>query len=598
MPRHEIERADDQRNDGSQCAMKLQEALQLVNAVKDEDPALRVHLACGCTPLHLRTLLTAHLIRQRGGASVECTVGLYGDLLGALRDPACGKADAVAIVIEWSDLDPRLGYRRVGGWTADSVRDALSSAQRRLAALFSAITELAAMTRVAVSLPTLPLPPAFHEPRWQAGPLELQLNNAVADFAAECAAIDNVAVASPRRLDQRSAAEMRHDLRSHLLADFPYRLEHASALAESLARLMSPTAPLKGIITDLDDTLWRGLVGEVGAEGVSWDLDHRSHGHALYQQTLAALADAGVLVGVASKNEPAEVHAAFARPDMLLSAEHIYPLEIGWGVKSAAVERILRVWNIGTDSVVFVDDSPMEIAEVQRRFAEIRCVRFPTGDDEATLELVGELRDWFGKDTVTEEDRLRLRSIRQADSHRAVAAGDGGSLDDFLAQLGPELVLDFRKDPANRRAFELINKTNQFNINGRRMDEASWRCALASPATVLMVAAYSDKYGPLGQISVMLAQHAGPDLVVDTWVLSCRAFSRRVEHRVLDVLFERFAVERIRLSYCQTERNGPFRNFVAMLAEVVEQPEVVIDRDRFRSSCPPLTHSVTVVGLT
>ena len=98
-----------------------------------------------------------------------------------------------------------------------------------------------------------------------------------------------------------------------MTADFPYRLPHASALAELLARAVVPCPPKKGLITDLDDTLSPGILGDVGPAGISWDLDHHSQVHALYQQMLASLAESGVLLAVASKNDPGNVAEAFAR---------------------------------------------------------------------------------------------------------------------------------------------------------------------------------------------------------------------------------------------------------------------------------------------
>jgi FkbH-like protein len=101
------------------------------------------------------------------------------------------------------------------------------------------------------------------------------------------------------------------------------------------------------VITDLDDTLWSGIVGDDGVESVSWDLDHHTQGHGLYQQLLGALSEAGVLVAIVSKNEPAVVDAAFAREDLLRRRERVFPLEVGWGSKADAVGRVLARWNVG-----------------------------------------------------------------------------------------------------------------------------------------------------------------------------------------------------------------------------------------------------------
>ena len=116
--------------------------------------------------------------------------------------------------------------------------------------------------------------------------------------------LPNVRIVNPQRLDALSPPAERLDVKAELMSGFPYRTAHASVVAELLAEPLKPVMPKKGLITDLDDTLWRGILGEVGAHGVTWDLDHYSHMHGLYQQLLNSLAEAGVLIGVASKNDP------------------------------------------------------------------------------------------------------------------------------------------------------------------------------------------------------------------------------------------------------------------------------------------------------
>jgi FkbH-like protein len=144
-----------------------------------------------------------------------------------------------------------------------------------------------------------------------------------------------------------------------------------------LAYLLDPPAPKKGIITDLDDTLWSGIVGEVSPEHIAWDLASHRQSHGLYQKLLNALATEGVLVAVASKNDPAIVTRAFEREDLLIRPQQFFQLEVCWNAKSKAVERILETWIIGADSVIFVDDSPMKLAEVAAEHPGIQCLLFP-----------------------------------------------------------------------------------------------------------------------------------------------------------------------------------------------------------------------------
>src|SRR5262249_17436886 len=150
-----------------------------------------------------------------------------------------------------------------------------------------------------------------------------------------------IKVVNPQLLDRLSSPGDRLDVSSELVSGFPYRLPHASAVAERLARVIRSPVPKKGLITDLDNTLLRGILGDDGPRDISWDLDHGSHIHGLYQQFLNSLAGAGILIAVASKNDPALVEEAFRRSDLILQRDRVFPLEVHWGAKSGSVERIL-----------------------------------------------------------------------------------------------------------------------------------------------------------------------------------------------------------------------------------------------------------------
>src|SRR5262249_23709412 len=191
-------------------------------------------------------------------------------------------------------------------------------------------------------------------------------------------------------------------------------------------------------------------------------------------------------------------------------------------------------WNVGADGVVFVDDSPMELAEVKAAHPEIECIQFPRGNYAACYQLLHRLSDLFGKSALSEEDAIRLDSLRQgAQFQEAAEAGGGQVPEEFLAQVGATLSLDFR-DADDPRTLELVSKTNQFNLNGMRFTDPEWRKQLDAPGAFLLVAGYQDKFGPLGKIAVLQGRLEGRVLQVGTWVMSCRAFGRRIEHRCLE----------------------------------------------------------------
>ena len=550
-----------------------------------------VLLACGCTPLHLRTFLHAHLQQAQPQRKVSVSDGLYGDLCGTLESASGKSLDGIVVVLEWADLDLRLGYRSAAPWSDAAARDILTVADAALQRLDAAIARIQREVRVALTPPTLPLPPIFHTAGWQASEMELLLDQKISSFLAQISGRAGLMVVNPRRLAQDSTFSARLDLKSELLIGFPYTLAHAEALAGFCARLLAPPARKKGIITDLDDTLWAGIVGEVGPEGVSWDLSQHQHLHALYQNLLSSLADGGVLVGVASKNDPATVEKAFQRDDILLSAQKVFPFEVHWGAKSKSVERILETWNIAADSVILVDDSPMELAEVAATHPGIHCIPFPKGDYSAGLAMLRQIRDLCGSERISAEDSLRLESIRKGAEFRRMAE-DGSVPEDFLAQADAAITFDFCPAPEDSRVLELVNKTNQFNLNGLRRTETDWNSANQQPESVVGVLSYKDKFGPLGKIAVLQGSRNGATLHLNTWVMSCRAFSRRVEHQCLRVLFDRFGLSEIVVDFAPTAKNRPTQDFLETLTGNIPIGKVSLTRQEFDARCPVLYHRV------
>jgi FkbH-like protein len=576
--------------------MKLIEALEILRRpVADAAPRFDVFLACGFTPLHLQTFLAAELRRLRE-QPVTVKTGLFGDLAGNLERLDAQSLQSLAVIIEWSDLDPRLGARTLGGWLPAELAGIMSAASSAGARLQRALIEVSARVPVVVCMPTLPFPPMFPTRADQGGLFETGLRELSASLAHSLAAQSAVRVANAQFLDSISAPGQRYDVKSDVTAGFPYTLHHASALAELFADLIQPRPPKKGLITDLDDTLWAGIVGDDGVDGISWHLDRHTQMHGLYQQLVASLAGAGVLVGVASKNDPAIVARAFEREDLLLSKSQIFPFEVHWQRKSESVQRILATWNIAPDAVVFVDDSPMEVAEVRAAFPEMECLVFPKNDYAGVWDLLKHLRDAFGKSLLTEEDTMRLRSIRDGAAWREAGSAGEGSADDFLKSAEAAVTFDAGKSAEDVRAFELVNKTNQFNLNGKRFSDAEWKNFLSDPAAFLLTASYKDKFGPLGKIAVVLGRVQGRTAKVASWVMSCRAFSRRIEYQCLKHLFDTWEVAEIEFEYEATERNGPLQEFLAEFVKAPLQPGMRLTKEQFDERVPQLFHHVERVA--
>jgi len=212
---------------------------------------------------------------------------------------------------------------------------------------------------------------------------------------------------------------------------------------------------------------------------------------------------------------------------------------------------------------VFVDDSPLELAEVQRRHPQLQCLLFPRGDAEQAVRFFETLRDLFGRRVITRDDALRSATLplvvafeRDRASERDQAA--------FLRTLRSHVA--FRRGRAidEPRVLQLLNKTNQFNLNGERAAEHALRSVLELEPEhgFVLEVSYSDRYGALGTVGVIAGQLEPQRVVVRHWVLSCRAFARRIEHRMLHAVIELARERPIELTYRKTARNAPLQLFL------------------------------------
>ncbi len=545
----------------------LRDAMLEIGRARDlpaDAPELAVGIACSFSPLHLQTYLQASVQAAAGDRRVSMIPGLYGPVVESIQHVAGASPDLCAVVLEWPDLDPRLGIRESATAPRADLEELSATAEGRLNRLHQALTDLAGLCPVAVLLPSLDLPAIYAAPSGRVGLLEARLSVLVAQFSEKLLAVPGIRVVDPEIASRR-------DVQSDLRSGFPYTSTRAAELAGKIARTLVPLPTKKGLITDLDDTLWRGLVGEVGIDAVSWDLDSGSLVHALYQLQLQELSRRGILIGVCSKNDPEVVAGVLTRADLLVSSDVLFPVEASWGPKSAAVDRILRTWNISASDVVFVDDNDHELAEVAAAHPNLTCLKFPTLDPRGAGVLLEELNALFWREQVTAEDALRTTSLRAS----AAVAVERERADDpvqFLRDLEGRVTVEAEGVWESARAVELINKTNQFNLNGRRVVESEWRKRGARPGSVGCSISYADKFGTLGAISVLSGVVDGDLLTIDCWVLSCRAFSRGIEHHVLRALFDQYGVARIAFDFVRTERNAVAAQLLSTLGYDVDDP--------------------------
>jgi FkbH-like protein len=363
-----------------------------------------------------------------------------------------------------------------------------------------------------------------------------------------------------------TGAQVWFDDRFYDTAKLPFHPDRTpavlAALADAVAGTVAPRCKL--VIVDLDNTLWGGTVGDDGYAGL--DLDPAGSGrHFLRLQAfLAGLRDKGVVLAIASKNEPAAVKEAFAkRGEMILRFEDFATAEIHWEPKSVSVSRILDRLALSTAGVVFLDDSPVERAEVQRRFPDIAVAELP--DDPAQRVPMLLRTGLFDHRLVTNESRDRNRMYAE-NAQREAALREAGDYQQFLR--GLQMVMEAGAfEEARERVIELIHKTNQFNLTTRRYNWAELAAVVHDGFGRFY--RLNDKFGDNGIISVVaVARDGDEDARIDLWLMSCRALGRKVEDAILaDIAVRARALGARRLigEYSATAKNALVRDLYPRL---------------------------------
>jgi FkbH-like protein len=188
-----------------------------------------------------------------------------------------------------------------------------------------------------------------------------------------------------------------------------------------------------------------------------------------------------------------------------------------------------------------------------------------------------------------------LESLRRSAEFRSEAEQPSGAPEQFLAQAAAGMTVEFNPPAGDPRLLELVNKTNQFNLNGRRYTETDWSRQLQQPEAFAVAVSYQDKFGPLGKIAVLCGRLQNRAVEVTAWVMSCRAFSRRVEDRCLEILFDKFGVDEIHFQFEPTPKNGPAREAFERYLDSQPSGAFSLTRARFAERAPLLYHRVEMV---
>jgi len=332
----------------------------------------------------------------------------------------------------------------------------------------------------------------------------------------------------------------------------------------------------KCLVLDLDNTLWGGVIGDDGLDGIVLGQGSaQGETFVAFQIYVKELARRGVILAVCSKNDETNALEVFDQhPDMILRRADIACFCANWSDKAHNLREIARQLNIGIDSLVFVDDNPFERELVRRELPEVAVPEL--SDDPATFAQTVSDAGYFESIAITEEDLARSAQYI-GNSNREASRKSATDLRSYLEDLQMRLLWKRFDRVGLQRIVQLINKSNQFNLTTRRYTPEQVLEVMADPKAFGLQLRLLDRFGDNGVIAIVIGRlRDGHDLVLDTWLMSCRVLGRQVEQATLAVIVgvaESLGATRLVGEYVPTKKNDMVRDHYASLGFTVEHQD-------------------------
>ena len=290
----------------------------------------------------------------------------------------------------------------------------------------------------------------------------------------------------------------------------------------------------KALVMDLDNTLWGGVVGDDGMEGLELG-QGSAEGEAFVavQEYARRLSARGVVLAVCSKNDEAIALQAFQHhPEMVLKRSDVASFVANWDDKALNIRRIAGELNLGLDALVFLDDNPFERNLVRETLPDVAVPEIPNNDPALVPQMLADA-GYFESLGLTLEDGERAA---QYQANRARASAEASDLSNYLQSLNMRLIWRPFDEAGLPRIVQLVNKTNQFNLTTPRMSADETRRLMAEPDVVALQFRLVDRFGDNGMIGIVIARRQGDAARLEAWLMSCRVLGRGVEDAVLGVV--------------------------------------------------------------
>lgn len=352
-------------------------------------------------------------------------------------------------------------------------------------------------------------------------------------------------------------------------AKYPFATAMIPLYADNVMRILAAQMgrSRRVLILDLDNTVWGGIVGDDGIEGLALGSGSAlGEAHSALQRMALSLKERGIILCVSSKNDETIALDAFRNhPEMVLKEDDIVAFRVNWEDKAANIKAISEAIDLGLDSFVFLDDNPAERKRVRDALPAVAVPELP--EDPSDWLPVFQAAGYFEQAGFSKEDQLRA-GFYKANAMRAAQLERIGDHNDYLLSLGMTLSIAPFDSAGRKRIAQLISKSNQFNLTTRRYSEAEI-AALQSRSDVFTIQArLEDIFGDNGMISTVICRQAGQCWEVDSWIMSCRVLGRRVEETILQHLVEQARLRGITAiigRYIPTAKNGLVRDHFSRL---------------------------------
>ena len=348
----------------------------------------------------------------------------------------------------------------------------------------------------------------------------------------------------------------------------PYSVEATPYVAKSFCSIV--TAHLgkskKCLVLDLDNTLWGGVIGDDGLNGISIGQgDALGEAYLDFQKYIKGLKLRGVILAVCSKNDIETAKAAFSHPDSFLKLDDFSSFQASWDMKTEGLKKIAQDLNIGLDSLVFIDDNPAERELIRKQLPMISVPEI--GEDVSEYAAYIDMNGYFESVKILKEDldKGNLYSTNQA---RQASEAQFDSYHEFLVSLEMSSEIRNFSNEHLDRITQLLNKTNQFNLTTKRVGFEEVKARSEDVTFINFYGRLKDKFGDNGLVSVISGAVVGHTAVIDLWVMSCRVFKRELEiamfNEFLDSCLKK-GIKEIKGIYIKSEKNKIVANLYEQL---------------------------------